>query len=321
MQLAARLLVLCVVSVAGQGTNSAVLGAICSKSKAELAAIVQAFQERKNEKIDVPEDPTWEDLARTMFRLAQEEVPGRTEPVTPWPEDGCASAPKPAPKPAATPSSQRKPAPTQYEKMAEMLFKANDKDKDGRLTREELSKMVEATNEQARAKGEREVDFFKAVDADADGFASKEEITSYFKAEMDKGAASSSSSSSSGSGSGGGSGKGGTTTKAKPTTASAATQKGGVPNAADLHKAMFGKLDANNDGKLSREEMREIIDKTNQQASNQQSGETGEDFFKSLDADGDGEVDMEEAKAFFEAATAMVGGGTPKGKAAGKDEV
>ena len=33
------------------------------------------------------------------------------------------------------------------------------------------------------------------------------------------------------------------------------------------------------------------------------------------------EVDMEEAKAFFEAATAMVGGGTPKGKAAGKDEV
>ena len=57
------------------------------------------------------------------------------------------------------------------------------------------------------------------------------------------------------------------------------------------------------------DEMRKVIEQTNKLASNQEAGESGDDFFNTLDRDGDGEVDKEEAKAFFEAALGGAGGG------------
>ena len=76
-----------------------------------------------------------------------------------------------------------------------------------------------------------------------------------------------------------------------------------------MAKLMFQNMDKDKDGLLSFEEMRLIIEKTNQQAANQAAGESGEDFFKSLDADGDGSIDMEEAKAFFAGVEASLNAG------------
>ena len=87
----------------------------------------------------------------------------------------------------------------------------------------------------------------------------------------------------------------------------------------DMHELMFKNLDKNGDGALSMEEMKNVIEKVNQQASNQAAGETGEDFFKTLDGNGDGSIDREEAKAFFAAAAKMTSEGS--GAAKQKDEV
>ena len=70
----------------------------------------------------------------------------------------------------------------------------------------------------------------------------------------------------------------------------------------------FNKLDRNGDGRLDREEMRNIIEKTNKQAANQQAGESGEDFYNTLDRNSDNFIDKEEYVAFLEAAAKMAGG-------------
>lgn len=51
---------------------------------------------------------------------------------------------------------------------------------------------------------------------------------------------------------------------------------------------------------------------TNKQSANQQSGESGDDFFASLDKSGDGSIDKEEATAFFKSVAAMMAGGGNK---------
>ena len=86
----------------------------------------------------------------------------------------------------------------------------------------------------------------------------------------------------------------------------------------DMHEMMFKNLDKNGDGSLSLEEMKNVIEKVNQQAANQEAGESGEDFFKTIDGNGDGSIDREEAKAFFAAAAKMTDGAGASKK---KDEV
>jgi len=72
----------------------------------------------------------------------------------------------------------------------------------------------------------------------------------------------------------------------------------GLP--ADMSSRIFARLDADNDGKLSKAEMQPMIDQTN--AAARAAGEAvPSDFFGSLDKDKDGSVNREEADAFFKA--------------------
>ena len=62
--------------------------------------------------------------------------------------------------------------------------------------------------------------------------------------------------------------------------------------------AMFGALDKDKDGRLSRSEMQSLLDAAS--AHNKAQGVDEEaDFFSTLDADSDGSVDQKEAAAFF----------------------
>ena len=90
--------------------------------------------------------------------------------------------------------------------------------------------------------------------------------------------------------------------KAKAPAAAKASAKAEKPKAAlpsDMSSRVFAKLDADQDGKLSRAEMQPMIDTTN--AAAEAAGEAvPSDFFGSLDKDKDGSVDRVEADAFFQ---------------------
>jgi len=90
--------------------------------------------------------------------------------------------------------------------------------------------------------------------------------------------------------------------KAAPAAAKAAPAKA-KPKAAlpaDMSSRIFAKLDADQDGKLSRAEMQPMIDSTN--AAAEAAGEAvPSDFFGSLDKDKDGSVNRVEADGFFQA--------------------
>jgi Ca2+-binding EF-hand superfamily protein len=97
-----------------------------------------------------------------------------------------------------------------------------------------------------------------------------------------------------------------------------APESGGKPLPQDMGARMFASLDKNGDGKLSREEMQPMIDKTN--AAAKAAGETvPTDFFGSLDKNQDGSVDREEADEFFKNILAgkTPGGGQAKPSAKG----
>ena len=248
---------------------------ICGKTMAQLSAVVDQFQQKSGVALELPAEPTFDDLAKITYQKAQEEVisKGVASDVKEWP--GCAGVP-PLEKSGSAKTAPSKQA--MHEKMADMLLSKNDKDKDGKLSHEELADVVEQTNRAAKAKGEKEVDFLKSVDTNEDGFAERAELVAFF-AKMNLG----------GGGAGGGAG-------ARASGASS------VPDAQELHRKMFENLDKDGDGKLSKQEMQTVIEKTNQQVANQAEGESGEDIFASLDSDGDGSIDKEEASAFFRGA-------------------
>jgi len=77
---------------------------------------------------------------------------------------------------------------------------------------------------------------------------------------------------------------------------------------------MFKSLDEDRDGKLSRAEMQDLLDKTAQHNAAQGVDEGG-DFFATLDADADGFVDKTEAASFIAAVMKSAGGGSkPKAR-------
>jgi Ca2+-binding EF-hand superfamily protein len=102
----------------------------------------------------------------------------------------------------------------------------------------------------------------------------------------------------------------------KAATASATASKStatGLPS--DMSSRIFSRLDADNDGKLSKAEMQPMIDQTN--AAAQAAGEAvPSDFFGNLDKDKDGSVNRAEADAFFKAMAEK----TDAGKAAAPQE-
>lgn len=270
------------------------IGAICSKSKEQLEAVVNAAAAR-GKPVPVPADADHDALAAAVYASAKAEVDPAH--ATPWP--GCDSVPSAQAKPTQTKPTQAKSSAKQeqWQQMAGMVMKKHDSNSDSQLTRDELKGLIESTNAAAKAQGKAafEGDFFDSVDANKDGVANRAELESFFKAQMSGQKAQQPSEGAKGGGA--------------PKTSSGGA-KGGSPE--DL---MFRGLDKDGDGTLSLDEMATIIAKVNQQASNQAQGETGEDFFRTLDRDGSGGIDREEAAAFFAAASSMVG------SSAGKDEV
>ena len=271
------------------------LVAVCARSKDQLQQLIDAAAS-KGKTIQVPENADVEAMRAAIYRDAQGEIPGHAAKEYP----GCEGVPKPA-APAAS-GKPKSAAASPMERMAEMLMSKKDINKDGKLSREEMQELIESTNKQAKQMGQAEVDFFKSVDQDGDGLLNRDELASFFKAQQ--GAM------------GSGAGTGGAA------KASGKARREAKPKAAteepDFAALMFKGVDKNGDGVLSREEMQPLIEQTNQQASNQASGETGEDFFKTMDKDGSGSIDKEEAAAFFASVAAMMGQGAG---AKAKDEV
>jgi len=241
-------------------------------------------------------------MRKGLYAMAVKERPAGSPEAAPWP--GCDQVDQASQPEAGTPKTAKPKtaaAPSQYQQMAEMVFKANDKNQDGKLVRDEMKAMIESTNAAARAKGEQEVDFFHQVDSDGDGVLTKDEMLAYFK-KMLQGA---------GDAAAGSKPAGGASPKA---TGASKTSGGAAPDLQQLQNQFFDKLDADGDGALSRDEMRSVIEKTNMQAANQGAGESGDDFFNTLDRDGDGSISRKEAEAFFAAANGMLSG-------ASKDEL
>ena len=152
--------------------------------------------------------------------------------------------------------------------MKKVMFMSMDKDKDGKLTREEMQAIVDKVNQQSGSS----IDLFTSLDANSDGFVDDSEIDELFK-KMGLG------------GGGGGGGGGG---------AAGGAQAGGPAQSAET---MFKYLDKDKDGKLSQAEMASTMEKAN--AAAKARGEQEFDFFEKLDVDNDGFVDRGEADEFF----------------------
>jgi len=152
--------------------------------------------------------------------------------------------------------------------MKKVMFMSMDKDKDGKLTREEMQAIVDKVNQQSGSS----IDLFTSLDANSDGFVDDSEIDELFK-KMGLG------------GGGGGGGGGGS---------AGGAQAGGPAQSAET---MFKYLDKDKDGKLSQAEMASTMEKAN--AAAKARGEQEFDFFEKLDVDNDGFVDRGEADEFF----------------------
>merc|ERR1712050_377954 len=214
-----------------------------------------------------------EELRAKVYEYAQSEKPGGE--AKPWKAGTAALGATP------TPEQQRSTA----------MFNAMDTSpKDGKLSRAELKAMVDKVNAAAMAAGEATVDpntFFDAMDKNHDDAVDRSEageLGAYLMrlSKGDKGA------------------------PPKPKAASKAGQR----ETPDMAAAMFSALDQNKDSQLSREEMKDVLEKTNEHNKAQGVDEDG-DFFASLDADSNGFVDKNEAATFF---AAMIDGLGSKSK-------
>jgi len=82
----------------------------------------------------------------------------------------------------------RRGAPTQEAEeagladMSSLLFKSLDKDKDNRLGKAEMEKLIGAANAAAKARGDPEDDFFASMDVDSDGSIDRKEADAFFEA-------------------------------------------------------------------------------------------------------------------------------------------
>jgi len=85
-----------------------------------------------------------------------------------------------------------------------------------------------------------------------------------------------------------------------------------------LSEMMFKKMDADEDGSLSREEMAHLLTMANAEA--KAKGEVEFDLFASLDADNDGKVDRAESDSYFAQITQRLGPGGPSSLGAGKEK-
>jgi len=66
--------------------------------------------------------------------------------------------------------------------MGDMMFKALDADKDGRLSKAEMESVLAQYAADAKSRGEEQSDFWASLDANSDGYADKTETSAFFAA-------------------------------------------------------------------------------------------------------------------------------------------
>ncbi len=193
----------------------------------------------------VPDGASDDAIRAIIYEGAQDEKPAHV-PKKRWdgsdmPDDEAAE--KAAKLKVFPAESSKKPAQSAQpatgearENMEDHTFKALDRDSDGKLSREEMSPIIERTNAEARAKGEQvPADFFGTLDTDADGYVSRAELSAFFR-------------------------------RLEGRSAQARRATDGADDAkAEQARGLFRNLDQNKDGKLDRAEMKKIIDGYNAQ--------------------------------------------------------
>ena len=136
----------------------------------------------------VPDGASADEIRAIIYEAAQNEKPAHV-PKKRWdgsdmPDDEALEKAAKLKKPAESPKKPAQSAQpvTGTQDMEALTFKTLDRDSDGKLSREEMSPIIERTNEQARAKGEQVPDdFFGTLDTDADGYVSRAELSAFFK--------------------------------------------------------------------------------------------------------------------------------------------
>ena len=276
---------------------------VCSLRKRSLAELKVICGKAS---VEFAEDADAESLRAALFKKMQEELPETVHPTgTPlqeWPGPGqpgeCDSPAAATPASAANVGAGAQPS---LDNLAAALFGKLDANSDGQLSREELQGFADKVNAEAHSRGEPEYDLFKSLDRDLDGKVSRSEADETFKA------------------------MGSTTAPPKPSARKPASQKpaspkpasqgkttsqgGGKRDAAasgsDVAEMMFERLDADEDGRLSKKEMKSVLEQY--EADAKAKGEEVSDFWTSLDTSRDDFVDKKEAHVFFEAMAAALG--------------
>ena len=164
---------------AAASADDPLLKAVCSKTKEQLEGLVKQAA-GKGKDIPVPEGAfaSKDDYAKAVWTSAKAEVPGAAE--QPWP--GCDSVAAEPAKPAAA-----KPKKESWEQMADMVFATQDKDSDGKLTRDEILQFVKGPGLQdEEEEGEEPIsaaeleemaqELFKELDRDKDESISFDEF-------------------------------------------------------------------------------------------------------------------------------------------------
>uniref|UniRef100_A0A7S0L582 EF-hand domain-containing protein n=1 Tax=Coccolithus braarudii TaxID=221442 RepID=A0A7S0L582_9EUKA len=75
----------------------------------------------------------------------------------------------------------QKPPRGPYDNAAQQLVKKLDADGDSMLSREEMASILDATNAEAKARGETAGDFFSTMDADSNGKVDEHEAVTFFE--------------------------------------------------------------------------------------------------------------------------------------------
>jgi Ca2+-binding EF-hand superfamily protein len=196
-------------------------------------------------------------------------------------------------------NQQRQKPPGSSAGTTDMMFQALDKDKDGKISREEMQRTIDMVNQQAKAQGIQEShNMFDVSDLDKDGFLSLDEVQALFQK----------------TGVGGGARKPG---DARTSSSSAGQRQRRQQQQVSSSEMLFTHLDKDKDGRLSAEELAAMAAKANEQA--EARGEAHFDFMGQLDSDSDGYIDKVEAAEFFKAMGLDGGGGV--GGGAKKDEL
>lgn len=294
---------------AAQSTDDRFIAALRAKSGPELDRIIEAAKQTYT--FDLAADATDDDKRKAIWdnaqvereRLAAQQVgegPTGLEP-RPWPGSGSPpSDTTDAVDPAATEAQKRVELAEKLSLKVKRMLDADanvliatkgamhafDKDKDGRLSSEELNPLVASINTKAESAGVDGVSAekaFKDMDSDGSGFVEGAELLTYLEKKGVKKRSTA----------------GTAEARERRANSEASSDAEAAGEGQDLGSRFFEKMDRDKDEKLSKEEMQHVLEATEAQAKQKGESATGDALFRDLDANDDGFIDREEAAAFF----------------------